>query len=232
MSDFKKNMGGKAYNKALELVAPYYHPLLQKLSEKLAECLKDNSNPRVIDLGCGTGVSTGYIVSALPKSAILAVDVWEDQLEAVPEDLLFSLQINWRVEDMAATLSMLPDGSLDAAVNGYAIHNLAPQERQKIYSLVAQKLKKGGLFVNTDKIAIDDEAAHQKMLEERIQEYKKLGPMGYPREAQEWMEHYRHDETIRMTEAEVEEALNKLGLSPVYFGERIGLYVLCWAVKG
>ena len=229
--DFDKSMGGKAYEKVLGLVGSYYHVLLKELAQGVAGATKDVSNPLICDLGCGTGVSTGYLLSAAPKAWVLAVDVSAKMLEAVPDDLMFSLQIEWRNLDMAEALEGCPDDTFDIIANCYAVHNLPPGKRQRIFSLIARKLKKGGLFISADKIAVNDEAGHQAMLRERLAQYESLQQMGYARQSKEWIEHCKHDETIRLTESELSQSLVKLGFGVVNFGPRVGMYELAWALR-
>jgi ubiquinone/menaquinone biosynthesis C-methylase UbiE len=232
MGDFdKKEMGGKPYDKVMALVGSYYHPLLEKLSSKVREHLRNTPQPLIIDLGCGTGVSTGYLLSAVPSAQIIAVDSSDKMLEAIPEELMFSFRIQWRVEDMSATLSKFSDESLDVAVNAYAIHNMAPTERHKVFALIARKLKKGGLFISADKIAVSDEAEHKAMLEERVVAYKGLADKGLPQQSKEWLSHLQNDEAIRMKESEIFEQFASLGLEAPQFGPRLELYELCSTVK-
>ena len=62
--------------------------------------------------------------------------------------------------DALGFLRGLPDASLDVVSSNYAVHNFLDDYRREFLTEIFRVLKPGGLFVNGDRYAMDDRAAH------------------------------------------------------------------------
>lgn len=227
-NQFEGVIGGRNYETVLAEISPFYGELLTLMSKKIATVIT-GENTVLCDLGCGTGKSTKALVENCPSATIIAVDASRNMLDAAPEELRLNPRINWVHSDMLSLLRSLPDRSVDGFANGYAVHNLTPDVRRSLFSLIGAKIKKGGIFVSADKIAVNDEAHHKQLFEERLEEYRRLKTVGFRKESEEWLQHYASDDVHRLTEAELKKGLLENGFTSVDFSARNGMYAIAEA---
>lgn len=118
-------------------------------------------DPLVIDLGCGPGSLSVRLLRRLPEAKVVAVDA--DPLllglgragagESAPRFVEADLgQPGW-----SEALGL--DRQVDAAVSTTALHWLAPERLAAMYAELATIIRPGGLLLNGDHLAEDEETA-------------------------------------------------------------------------
>lgn len=188
---------------------------------KYTQLYSEQDDFEVIEIGCGTGYTTIRILDADPRIHIKAVDSEETMIRQAREAFADLLErIEFFNSDALKFLSELPKNSVDVIASAFAIHNFAPGYRERFFGEVARVLKIGGLFVNADKYARNDEEAHRKDLNEQIINLSAIGQEDLERG---WKKHYEEDELVKFTEAEQVEMLLSLGFKniEVVFRERM-----------
>ena len=120
-------------------------------------------DPLVLDLGCGPGSLSFRLLDRLPQASVVAIDAdavllalgraaaagGRDGLRFADHDLRFA---GW-----AAALDL--DRPADAAVSTTALHWLGPGELARMYAEVATVLRPGGVLLNGDHLADDEQTA-------------------------------------------------------------------------
>ena len=119
-------------------------------------------DPLVLDLGCGPGSLSFRLLDRLPQASVVAVDADAVLLAlgraaAAGRDGLRFADHDLRATDWAATLDL--DRPADAAVSTTALHWLGPGELTRMYAEVATVLRPGGVLLNGDHLADDEQAA-------------------------------------------------------------------------
>jgi SAM-dependent methyltransferase len=119
-------------------------------------------DPLVLDLGCGPGSLATRLLDRLPAATVVGLDADSVLLAlgraacADRPGLRFADQ-DLRSDGWAAALNL--DRPVDAAVSTTALHWLAAGELARMYAELATVLRPGGVLLNGDHLAEDEETA-------------------------------------------------------------------------
>ncbi len=216
------------------LGGPEGYEAFQQQVALLAKGLLEQSFPcevwQVVEGGCGTGHTTRLLLETMSGISLTAIDN-EPVMLAQSKQHVSEANVTWVEADILAFLRSQPTGSCDAFVSAFTLHNLAPSDRQALIREVGRVLKKGGVYVNGDKVAQDNEDRHTRCLNEQMEAFRIFDTVGRPDVRAEWEVHYRADDAIRFTEAEQTECLVEAGFDAVEVSFRRRMDVITAAVK-
>jgi ubiquinone/menaquinone biosynthesis C-methylase UbiE len=228
---------GKEYEK-LKLICPEAADMSRRVGEFLADWVKRREGRlKVVELGCGTGITTTAILSALGENPLVAVDP-ESTMLAQARVNLFSWmkqgQLTLVEDDALSYLKTLPDASQDAVVSAYTLHNFVEDYRNQVLREIHRVLLPGGLFVNGDRYALDDRGAHTRQIQEEARRYFAVfGKMGRIDLLEEWIVHLFGDESpdrvMRLSPSL--QTLSSIGFEPASVHYRHGVNALVSAEK-
>ncbi len=171
---------------------------------------------KILEAGIGTGITTLRILNANPFIEVYGIDNEAKTLNQAKEVLKdFSNRFFPSEADILEALKGWPPESLDGFVSAYLIHNLPPKYREELFTEIARVLKKDAIYINADKLALDDEQEHAKTLQEQIEAFKVYDKMGRPDVKEEWTKHYLEDEKIKFIESEQRALLEKYGFTKI-----------------
>ena len=118
-------------------------------------------SPLVLDMGCGPGSLSARVLSRLPASRVVAVDA-DPVLLSLGRHALgdFRGRLHWvdadlRDDSWPSTLPVEP--LFDAIVSTTALHWLHVSELARLYERVSGLVRKGGLFIDGDHFAYEDD---------------------------------------------------------------------------
>lgn len=135
------------YNKIASEYDKNWLYYIQKHTEKFLQKLPPtNSSLPILDLGCGTGFSTGYLSQHYNGNQIIGIDISSEMLKKAKEKFP---QIQFVCDDMLNYLKKQPNNSAALICSSWAIGYSNPQ---KIAIEAHRVLEKGGIFafiVNT-----------------------------------------------------------------------------------
>ena len=124
-------------------------------------------DPLVLDLGCGPGSLSTRLLDRLPQASVVAIDADAVLLAlgraaaagraAAGRGGLRFADHDLRTTGWAAALDL--DRLADAAVSTTALHWLGPDELARMYAEVATVLRPGGVLLNGDHLADDEQTA-------------------------------------------------------------------------
>lgn len=226
---------GEEY-RMLELIAPNAALLARKLGDYVGAWRKGEPL-EAFEIGCGTGLSTLPLLAGRDGLHLVAIDSAKamlDQARANLADWVSAGRVEFVEVDALDSLKGRKDASLDVVASNYAIHNFLDDYRREALAEVFRVLKPGGLFINGDRYAVDDRAAHLRLTQAEVRRwFASFAAIGRYDLLQEWVVHLFSDESPEhiMYLAPALEHLNALGFSPVRIEFRDGVDTLLTAVK-
>lgn len=137
-------------------------PFAVEQIDVMLRVLRSSRKPvkRFLDLGCGSGVLAGAVLSAYPKAKGTLVDFSEPMLNEAMNGLKASSRLRFVQADLAKKdwlREAVKDAPFDAAVSGLAIHHLTDRRKKSLYGEIFSVLRPGGVFVNIEHVSSPSE---------------------------------------------------------------------------
>lgn len=211
------------------LAAPHYEECQKLIAELTAH--HSNQFAKILELGCGTGLTTQHLQRHMPHADITALDA-EEVMITQAQQLGLGEKVRWVCADALAYLKTIEDGSLSGIVTAFCFHNTKPKYRQQVFKEMGRVLRHGGIIVVGDKIAQDDVLEHWMSLREQIDAFSVFQDTEYPELQAEWTAHYLQDDRIRLTESEQRSLFKMAGCSGGRFYQRWRMDAVFFAIKG
>jgi len=192
----------------------------------------------VFEIGCGTGNTSLSLLLAREDISITAVDnepAMLVQAQAKLSSWLGQGRVRLLEADALSALQALPDASIDVVASGYAVHNFLEGYRRRVLGEVHRVLRPGGVFVNGDRYALDDPAAHTRLTQDEVRHwFKSFAALGRNDLLEQWIVHLFSDESpdhiMRFSPSLA--CLDEIGFFPVGVAFREGVNAVVVATKG
>lgn len=130
-----------------------------------------STEPRILDLGAGTGILSAAILERVPKAQLHLLDVSPDMLAQATHRLSI-MQTKTYVQSL---IDSLPVGKYDAIVSALAIHHLSDDEKKSLYARIYESLTPNGLFVNAEQILGNSQRQQQLFESVHLERARALG---------------------------------------------------------
>jgi tRNA (cmo5U34)-methyltransferase len=185
----------------LQRICPSAADMSRRVGAFMADWTPRESPPPVqlVELGCGTGITTQCLLASRADLQILAIDNSPTMLNQAREHLAVPLaegRLELRENEALAALQELVDDSLDGVASAYTLHNFLSGYRSRVLAEIWRVLKPGGVFVNGDRYAIDDPAEHLRQTQEEVRGYFRVFlEMNRPDLLEQWIVHLFSDES-------------------------------------
>jgi tRNA (cmo5U34)-methyltransferase len=140
-----------SYDEARRRLVPCFDDFYRTAVQAAAPALAAASEPRVLDLGAGTGLLSLLVSAAVPGVHVTMVDAAAGML-AVAAEQLTSRDVPHRAV-VADLREPLPAGPYHAVVSALAIHHLDDQDKVDLFRRIRGVLAEGGVFVNAEQVA-------------------------------------------------------------------------------
>ncbi len=125
-----------------------------------AECMRHN--PRILDIGAGTGLFSAMILQKFPSASLTLLDVSENMLAVARERFKGNTEIRYIVADYSrAELG----GPYDLICSALSIHHLSHTDKRRLYARIHTALSSGGMFVNVDQASAESPELNRKYRE-------------------------------------------------------------------
>lgn len=200
-----------------KLSVPHHDNFQEEIGIQILNFFNNQSQVKVIEIGCGTGITTKEILKVLPKSSITAIDLESVMLDQAKQKKGLSKVVF--VKDHALSfLEKQKDNSVECIVSAYTLHNLTKNIRASIISEIYRVLKKDGIFINADKYGYDELEKHQDVFNKQIELFNVFKKSEYPELTKEWTEHYIKDnsEGLLFTEKEIVDLSKIIGFKEIH----------------
>lgn len=108
----------------------------------------------LLDIGCGTGLELDEIFIHCPDIQVTGIDLSADMLAKLGEKhgdkKIHLIQGDYFVEDLGKEI-------FDVAVSFETLHHFSAEKKQKIFEKIYRALKPGGIYLEADYVADDNE---------------------------------------------------------------------------
>ena len=132
----------------------------------------DKETKKILDLGAGTGLELIHVFELFPSAEVTVIDITENMLEELKKRSFAD-----HVTTICGDFFEVEFGdNYDAVISTSALHHFKLEEKIKLYKKVYDCLKNGGLFLNSDYIALTQEIEEHQLyeLEHNIENYKHI----------------------------------------------------------
>ena len=124
-------------------------PYMELYYNTAVELTKDFKNPRIMELGAGTGILTELLHDLHPESAITLVDMSANMLE-VARNKFKDIKNFTYIEDNYLTMDFTDKYNI--IISSLSIHHLSDKEKYTLYEKIYHSLKDKGVFINADEV--------------------------------------------------------------------------------
>lgn len=111
------------------------------------------NQPKILDLGAGTGLFSKKVLEKYPQARIKLVDISDKMLEIASSRFIGNQNIEIKNEDYR--FENYSD-SYDAVISSLSIHHLEDEEKYKLYLNIYKWLNPNGIFINAEQILADN----------------------------------------------------------------------------
>lgn len=135
------------YDLSRKCLIPCYDLFYKTAADLVAHSIQI-ADPRILDLGAGTGLLSEFVAGRFPAPTLSLLDVSTDMLERAKVRLTHYSPAIY-VQEMT---SPLPREKFHAIISSLAIHHLSDEEKRSLYAAILDALEPGGIFVNAEQI--------------------------------------------------------------------------------
>lgn len=139
---------------------------------RLIEDRDPGPDPKVLDLGAGTGLFASMVLARLPGARIHLMDASPEMLARARRRFSADDRISFVAADMAeADLG----GPWDLVISALAIHHLDHDRKRDLFGRIRHALRPDGLFVNAEQVAGPGPGADERYERVWLEDIRRLG---------------------------------------------------------
>ena len=154
------NEFSKDYTNDMVKCVPYYNALISSFTENLPSSFQPIS---ILDLGCGNGNVTSYILRKYPKSAYTLVDASQEML-----NLCKTRFKDFNIKYVASYFQDFDFGEhqYDFIAAGFSLHHCKSDDKKMLFEKIYKALKPHGVFSCSDLMINKKSPEHVALLEQ------------------------------------------------------------------
>ena len=176
------------YDEHAELAIPDYRQMHEVLVKILLAIWPNHPPLRVLDLGAGTGKTSGVILDKFRGATVKAVDLFEEMLEHAKLRLE---EFEDRVEYVQGDFMEIELGEgYDVCVSSLAVHHQTAEGKQELFERIFKALAPGGRFLMIDWVRLEEPTLHELSFEVAAENLQRAGLPARIEKA--WKRHWRN----------------------------------------
>ena len=148
------------YDEHIDLAIPFYKEMHDEINNFLTTSV---DNPTIVDLGCGTGITTSVILNTFPHANVIAIDLFDEMLNHAKKrlenyyDQIDYIQGDFREIDWG--------NNIDICISSLALHHILPDEKKQLFDKIYKSLNKDGIFIMIDWTMFNSKNIQKKAFE-------------------------------------------------------------------
>lgn len=188
---------------------------------EIKRAISKRENPKILEIGCGEGFFTQYVLKYNPHLKLDALDISPGMLKEAKRKLLhYQGNINFIRED---ALKFLKDTrpKYDLIFSSWTAHNFKWSDKIKLFENIYEKLNKNGKIFLLDKIYSDNAKERKQQVKILLLRYGKYMEKNLAREISD---HSKQDfkKNYRMDEGRTIQVFEKIGFKNAKIYDREG----------
>jgi len=196
---------------------------------ELKKVVKDRTGLKILDLGCGDGDLSKYLLEYNPGIALDCLDVSPEMLNRARDNLAkYGDRVNLIEKDAIEYLKN-NDFGYDVINSAWTIHNFRKSEQRDTFQGIHNALNDGGTFLLMEKIYPDDKDLSKKLLNLQLSRYRYLDSGLCSSIVNHELQDYGDE--FRMSETESLDMLSDVGFKNIRILDRIERDILLVANK-
>lgn len=220
----------------VEKAYPHFEILQNAVGSAIAGFETIEEPVRVIELGCGDGITAEVILRSQPGIHLVALDNEAKMVERARENLASWISqgaVEVIEADALAYLQQASEDSFHIAAGALTLHNLQNTYRSVVLGELFRALKPGGLFVNADKYAPEGQERFDALVTQLGRFFDAFLPAGKYELLQDWVLHNVADQAPDrvMTEKDARREMSALGFVNIEVSERHNMEAVLTARK-
>lgn len=140
----KFNKNSQLYDEQRKKLIPCFEDFYN-ISALIAESHLDN--PKILDLGAGTGIFSQYLLKKYPKASLTLIDIAERMLELSKVRFKNLSNVKYIIDNY---LTYNFSEKYDIIISSLSIHHLSDKEKLELYKRCYSMLNTNGMFINSD----------------------------------------------------------------------------------
>ncbi|WP_088186658.1 class I SAM-dependent methyltransferase [Desulfosporosinus sp. FKA] len=106
-------------------------------------------NPKILDIGAGTGLLSSFILEKYPDAFVTLIDLSEKMLDMAKERFVANQNVTYIIDDYT---KIKFDRKYDVVISSLSIHHLSGDEKKQLYQNIYSSLNQDGVFINADQV--------------------------------------------------------------------------------
>ena len=200
-----------------------------ELALELRRIVGDKKDIKILELGCGEGDQTKYILEKVPGIKIDCLDISEEMIKSAKIFLSeYPDRINFIVCDALEYLESL-NFKYDVIFSAWTLHNFSWESKKKVFEKIYTSLGTNGKFLLMDKLYPDNKKEQEILLALQLKRYNYLSEDLREEISNHEMQDYLDD--YRMEESQSINVLKEMGFKNVKILDRLERDVLLIAER-
>lgn len=121
---------------------------LAKFYEEIARCFSfDIQNPKLLDLGCGTGLELEHLFAKFSDISVTGIDLSQEMLNVFNEKYS-----DKNIKIICGSYFTIDFGidCYDSVISTYSLHHFTEEEKVTLYKKIFDSLVNGGIYIEGD----------------------------------------------------------------------------------
>ena len=223
----------------IKLALPHFEEMQERVAGAVLEHQKSTgrSDMAGMDIGCGDGVTAHAILASISGVHLICLDNERKMIDQARSNLnqaIIKGSCDLIHADALEYLQGMNSQSVDFVASVLTLHNMERNYRDELHSQIFRILAEGGLFVNADKYAPQDDNKRFEALGTALARFfDAYAPLGKLDLLKEWVLHNVADQAPNrcMKEGDTIAALEKIGFSRIQILYRSNMEAVLVASK-